>query len=479
MKIFKKPIFVSISPNAQADDVWLAFKLMFCPWKWKEGKSIAEFERMLGEYLSSNSHPEFISGSQEMLKQVENKFSASKQYDGKFSVSIFESGRTALYAILLALGIGKGDEVLIQAFTCTAAVNPILWVGAKPIYVDVETGTYNMSPGDLEKKITPQCKALIIQNTFGYLGKIDDLLEIAKKNNLIVLEDCAHNLGAVYKDQKIGTIGEASFFSFGRSKIISAVFGGAAVSKNPALAKKIREIHDNWPYPPGRWIAQQLTHPWYMAFAKFFYDFFSLGKIMVVLAKKLRFISMMVYPVEKTGGKPFFSPSRMPNALAVLAINQMRKIEKFNKHRRELAGFYNRNLSSLRKQGSINWPSEYSGNVDSRFRGNDNDSSENENNMAKPVYLNFPIQVKDSITRRNCIKAARQQGIYLESWPSNSEKVIGPDSTNQEKLFYQKGLCPIAEKMAQVSIILPTGPNTNIRDAERVVKFLKNYFLNA
>ncbi len=399
-----------------------------------------EFERVLGEYLNSNAK---IPPSPPFTKE------------GEKDVYLFESGRTALYAILMALGAGEGDEVLIQGFTCTAAVNPILWVGAKSIYVDVESGTHNMSPEDLEKKITPKSKIIIIQHTFGFPAKMDEILEIARQHNLIVLEDCAHSLGAEYRGRKIGTIGDASFFSFGRSKVISSVFGGAAFAKNSELAKKIREIHDKWQYPSRRWIVQQLFHPIYMAIAKPLYNFLGLGKIMIGLGKKLGLISLMVYQNEKSGGKPFFSPAKMPNALACLGIKQMGKLEKFNMYRRELAELYSDNLNILKDKGILRFAQE-------------------EKN-SKAIFLNFPIQVKDSVTRRKCIKAARKQGIYLESWPSNSEKVIGPDSTNQEKLFYRGGSCPRAENMAQISISLPTGPNTGLADAKRVLKFLLEF----
>lgn len=463
MKIFKKPIFVSISPNAQTDDVWLALKLMFCPWKWKKGECIEKFEKMLGEYLQSPLRGAIRqqAESEEAIPWNNNEIATPhaawhEARNDSFGVVLFESGRTALYAILQALGIGHGDEVLIQAFTCTAAVNPIIWIGAMPVYVDIEDGTYNISPEDLEKKITSKCKVLIIQNTFGYPGKINELLEIAKKNNLIVLEDCAHNLGAEYNNQKIGTFGKAAFFSFGRSKIISAVFGGAAFTRNPELAEKIRRIQNKWEYPSSRWIAQQLFHPIYLAIAKPLYNFLSIGKIMIVIGKKIGLMSLMVYSIEKTGGKPPFGPAKMPNVLVCLAINQFKKMGKFNKHRRERAEFYRNNLSGLEEKGIF------------RF------AQVEKNSLA--VFLNFPIQVKNFGIRWKLIGEAKRRRIYLESWPTKDKKVIGPDNVNQEMLFYEEGMCLNAEKAVQVSVNLPTSPNTSTKDAARVVEFLKIFF---
>ena len=155
MKLLKKPIFVSISPNAQADDVWLALKLIFQPWRWREGKCNKKFEKMLEEYLDDDvkipPNPPLQKGGGDGVILQKGGGGDLDFKKGK-GVVLFESGRTALYAILLALGIGQDDEVLIQAFTCTAAVNQILWIGAKPVYVDVIDGEYNMSPDDLQKK---------------------------------------------------------------------------------------------------------------------------------------------------------------------------------------------------------------------------------------------------------------------------------------------------------------------------------------
>ncbi|MBI4837262.1 MAG: DegT/DnrJ/EryC1/StrS family aminotransferase [Candidatus Portnoybacteria bacterium] len=476
MKIFKKPIFVSISPNAQADDVWLALKLMFMPWKWKKGDAIQEFEKKLGEYLFLDCHSE---RSEESYGRGDPSVATFFQDDNlRGRIVAFESGRTALDAILQALGIGVGDEVLIQCFTCTAAVNPILWVGAKPVYVDMsaeggsasggEDGTYNMSPGDLEKKITPRSKVVIMQHTFGFPAKVDEILEIARRHNLIVLEDCAHSLGAEYNGQKTGTFGDAAVFSFGRSKVISVVFGGAAVAKNLGLAKKIRAIREGWEYPSYWWILQQLFHPPYIAIAKFLYNFLSIGKVMIVVAKKLGLISIMVYSVEKSGGKPPFGLAKMPNALAILGLNQLKKVEEFNAHRRELAKFYGEKLQPFCHSEGDSPKNLVNMNEILRYAQDDQ--------KCKPIFLNFPIQVKNFGVRWKLIGEARKSGIYLESWPAKDKKVIGPDNVCQEKLGYEDGLCPAAEKTASTSINLPTSPNTTMKDVERVVEFLGGFF---
>ena len=109
-----KPISISLSPNTERDDVFLAFKLLFQSWKWKRGKAVEELENEFTKYLG-----------------VKHTFS-------------FNSGRSALFAILKSLNFKENDEVLLQAFTCNAVVNPIIWAGLKPIFVDCQEDDFNI-----------------------------------------------------------------------------------------------------------------------------------------------------------------------------------------------------------------------------------------------------------------------------------------------------------------------------------------------
>ncbi len=419
MKILKKPIFVSISPNAEPDDVFLAAKTIFNFRNWKVGGAQKKFADKLKEYLG-----------------VKNVF-------------MFESGRTSLYAVLSSLGLNKGDEVLVQGFTCTAAVNPILWTGAKPVYVDV-SDDYNMSPSDLNKKITSKSRAVIIQHTFGYPAKVKELIGIARKNNLIIIEDAAHALGAKYDEKNIGTFGDAAILSFGRQKVISSVFGGAAVTNDPKIAEGLKRFYERCDFPSSIWIFRQLLHPLIFSAAKPLYDFFGIGKIIIAVSRALNFFSLAVYPEEKRGERPNFSPARMPNALAVLGVNQMSKLERFNAHRKELAKVYTGKLS---------------GNSGLRLIEPLKGSSS--------VFLNFPIKLKNVSAVNSLILEGRKRGIYLETWPGN--EVIGPPRVDYGKLCYHTGSCANGEELASKSVVLPTNPTTSGKEAERVAEFINEF----
>ncbi len=414
-----KPISISLSPNIEKDDIKLTFKLLFSPWKWKKNKAV---------------------------ERLEGKF---KKYLGVRYAFAFNSGRSALMAILYSLGIDREDEVLLQAFTCNAAVNPILAVGARPVFVDVDE-TINIDPDDLKKKVTPQTKAIMVQHTFGYPAKMERVLKIAKENELFLIEDCAHSLGVGYYNKKVGTFGDVAFFSFGRDKIISSVFGGMAVTNNKKIAEKIKEFQSKISYPSNFWIFQQLLHPIMVNY--FVLPAYGIGsnfgRIVLGGFHKFSILSKAVYKKEKKGEIPRCFPKRMPNALAVLALNQLEKLEKFNRHRREIVRFYKKNLKKEFKMPLAK-----------------------EEEDVFPIFMKFPILVGEDTDK--ILKAARKRRIYLnDGWRKGP--VVPPD-TDISKTGYQWGCCPQAEKIAESIVNLPTHINLSKKQAKKIVNFFNKY----
>jgi len=204
----KKVISSILSPNFEKDDVSLSLKLVFSPGRWKKGLEIQEMERTFKE-----------------------KFNLGDCFS-------FNSGRSCLLAILQAMNIKKGDEVIIQGFTCNAVVNPIIKTGARPVFVDLKSDL-NIDEKKIEEKISPRTKAVIVQHTFGWPAEIGAVKGICQRNNLYLIEDCAHSLGAEYDGKYCGSFGDVSFFSFGKDKIISSVFGGMLAVNNRNLLNRI------------------------------------------------------------------------------------------------------------------------------------------------------------------------------------------------------------------------------------------------
>ncbi len=409
-----KPISISLSPNTERDDIWLALKLIFKPWKWKKDRAIEELENQFKNYLG-----------------VKYAFS-------------FNSGRSAFLAILKSLGLGSEKEVLLQAFTCNAAANPIIWAGLNPVYVDCDENDFNIDVEDLKRKITPKSKIVVVQHTFGLPANISEVLEICQQNNLILIEDCAHSLGAKYKGKKVGTFGKAAFFSFSRDKVISSVYGGMAVTNDDNLAKKLSQVQNSFGYPSYCWILQQLCHPPFMQFKILpFYNFLKIGKIILILSQKLHILSKAVHWKEKRGKIPSYFPKKMPNALALLALNQFKKLNRFNEHRKEITKFYFTNLR------------------DSDFELPKIPAD------REHIFLRFTVKHPNS---HQIIKRAWKKNLLIGDWYTSP---VAPDDTKLDALKYKLGSCPKAEKLSKITLNLPSHINISKNKAQKIIDFVK------
>ena len=166
------------------------------------------------------------------------------EYTRAKACSALSSGTGAIHLALIMLGIENGDEVICSSFTFSASANPIRYQKAIPIFVDSESDTWNMSPELLEKAIKDRInknktpKAIILVHLYGMPSKMDELMHIAKKYNIPVIEDAAEAIGANYKGKATGTFGEIGIYSFNGNKIITTSGGGAMVSNNPDYIKK-------------------------------------------------------------------------------------------------------------------------------------------------------------------------------------------------------------------------------------------------
>ncbi len=154
------------------------------------------------------------------------------------------SGTTALHLALLALGIGPGDEVLIPDFTLIVSANTIILAGAKPVLVDVDAKTWCIDPRLIEEKITPRTKAIMVVHMYGHPCDMQTILEIAKRHNLSVIEDCAEAHGAEVNGQQVGSFGDASCFSFYGNKILTTGEGGMVLCKDEETARRLRLLRD-------------------------------------------------------------------------------------------------------------------------------------------------------------------------------------------------------------------------------------------
>lgn len=150
------------------------------------------------------------------------------------------SGTAALHLSLIALGAGKGDEVIIPSYVCSALLNAVLYVGAVPIVADIDGFTFNISVDDLKKKITKRTKTIIVPHMFGLPADIDEILLLG----IPVIEDCAQSIGSIYKSGYTGGFGVLSMFSFYATKMFSTGEGGMVLSNDDALIRTVRDMRD-------------------------------------------------------------------------------------------------------------------------------------------------------------------------------------------------------------------------------------------
>lgn len=192
-------------------------------------------------YVNQALDSGWISSSGNFVKKFEKEFAS---YIGmKYGVAVC-NGTAALHVALLSIGVGPGDEVIVPAFTMGATWLSVLYTGAKPVFVDCESETFNIDVKQIEKKITKKTKVIIPVHIYGHAADMGEIIRIAKKHKIIILEDAAEACGGEYKGKKCGSFGEINAFSFYANKIITTGEGGMMVTNNEALAIKARQFRD-------------------------------------------------------------------------------------------------------------------------------------------------------------------------------------------------------------------------------------------
>ena len=201
-------------------------------------------------YVSECVLTGWVSSAGKFVKRFEEQLS---EFCGtKFAVSS-SSGTTALHLSLTALGIGPGDEVIIPSLTFIATANAVTFTGATPIFVDSEPETWNIDVNNIELAVSGKTKAIIPVHLYGHPANMMHILDIARKYNLAVIEDAAEAQGALYKGQKVGSLGDLGVFSFYGNKIITTGEGGMIVTDNEDLAGKVRILRDHGMNPKRRY----------------------------------------------------------------------------------------------------------------------------------------------------------------------------------------------------------------------------------
>lgn len=196
------------------------------------GPKIEEFERKVADYVGA-----------------------------KYAVAI-ANGTAALHAACLAAGIGEGDEVITTPITFAASANCALYCGAAPVFADINKESYNISPADIRRKLTEKTKAIIAVHFTGQPCEMDEIHKIADENNLIIIEDAAHALGADYKGKKIGSLSDMTTFSFHPVKHITTGEGGMIVTNDEKLYERLKLFRTHGITREEKYLSRN-DGPWY------------------------------------------------------------------------------------------------------------------------------------------------------------------------------------------------------------------------
>lgn len=366
----------------------------------------------------------------EYIGEYEEKFKGLLE-PGGFAFS-FGAGRMALYAILDALDIGEGDEVILPAFTCEVVVHALLYRKIKPVFADIEPRTFNIDVKKLEQLITPKTKAVIAQHTFGVPCELEEILDISNKYGIYVIEDCALALGSNYKGRPVGTHGHASFFSTDRTKLISTLWGGMAFTTDKETARKIGLTYLRSPFPTRlqslNMALQALAS--YVFFSPFLYP---LGRYIMAAGYKSGLF--FHYRDNKAHSEtPVNYPSRLSNVQAVLGLKQLEKLPTILKARKEAVKNYAKILG-----------------------GNGIDLTDA---RVDEITLRFSVLLKE----RN--KFRRKFNKYFESGMWFNSPAIGWYK-HLERISYSEGKCPVAEHVHKHVVNFPTYQTSKV-----VEKFL-------
>jgi len=253
----------------------------------------------------------FISGTHgKFLREFESEF--AKYCGVKYGVTT-SSGTTALHLAMESIDLKKGDEVIIPACTNIATALAVVYAGAKPIVVDIETDTWNMSVNKVKDSITSRTKAILPVHIYGHPVDMEEIIDIAEKQNIWIVEDCAEAHGAEYKNKKVGGLGDIGCFSFYANKIITTGEGGMIVTDNKKVAELSANLKDLAFDKKRRFRHERLGFNYRMTNVQAAIGLAQLKKIDSIVAKKrkmaeaynnlLKDIEGITLPVEKPWAK--------------------------------------------------------------------------------------------------------------------------------------------------------------------------------
>ena len=328
------------------------------------------------------------------------------------------SGTAALHCACLAAGIGPGDEVITTPITFAASANCILYCGATPVFADIDPLTWEISPADIEKKITPKTKAVLAVDYTGQTCDLAAIKEICQKHKLLLIEDAAHAIGTKYRGQSVGGIADMTTYSFHPVKTVTSGEGGAVLTNSAQLHQKLELAAKHGITHSKDLLSQNADCKWY-------YEQIALGY-----------------------------NYRITDIQCALLISQLKKLKKFGARRREITQAYNRAFKEIPQ---IVLQSETPG-----------------SDTLRHIYV---IRLKTKLLkagRKEIFDALRAEniGVQVHYIPVYTFPYY-------KKLGYSAGLCPQAEALYSEIVTLPlfySMTDADVRDVIDAVVKVINYY---
>ena len=344
------------------------------------------------------------------VKELEEKLAG---YVGaKYAVSM-ANGTAALHCACIAAGIGVGDEVITTPLTFAASANCVLYVGAKPVFADVNPETYNIDPDSIIAHITEKTKAVIAVDYTGQCVENERIREICDKYHLVFIEDAAHAIGSAYNNKKVGSLADMTCFSFHPVKTITSGEGGAITCNDETLYKKLVLAHTHG-ITHDETLMEEAPHegPWY-------YEQVSLGY-----------------------------NYRLTDIQAALLLSQLNKLESFKKRRQEIVRKYNEAFSEIPEiivQKEIP-----------------------ESDTCRHLYI-----IRLDLSKLNCTRREFFDAMGAENIQCQVHYVPTYFFPYYQHLGYKKGLCPNAEEIYKGILSIPLYPTLSDKDTDDVIAAVK------
>lgn len=340
------------------------------------------------------------------ISELEEKL--CKVTGAKYAV-VCSNGTAALHIAAMAAGVGEGDEVITTPITFAASANCALYCGARPVFADIDPETYNIDPARVEAAITPRTKAVVAVDYTGQSVALDPLRKICKEHNLVLIEDGAHVIGTKYEGKPNGSISDMTTFSFHPVKTVTGGEGGAVLTNDEKLYQKLLLYRAHGITRNPELMVHEPDGPWYYEMVDMGYNY------------------------------------RMTDMQAALIISQLDKLEMFSKRRKEIVARYNEAFAKLPQ---ISAQKEIP-----------------ESDTTRHLYILRIVPEKLKINRRQFFDALAAENICC-----NVHYIPTYYFPYYEKLGYQRGICPNAEKLYEEIISLPLYYAMSDEDVESVIR---------